>query len=1176
MEVCADSASDVILMGWNHYKSLCHTLGHEFELKTITNKVSAANGTPMNVAGKTKMLVASKHASARYNVYICKEAMKGPPLLSETALLALGYLVVDPEGKFASQEASVKKVNLQDSCLDPHFQVKISNINKKYKVVFKGLGRLKNFKAKFSIKKHAQPFVKPCLPIPLHLKEAVLETIKYFIECGVLEYLPPNTPARYVCSLIVVPKTGGKVRICANLKPLNEIIERSRFVPAPRLEEFQDKLRGCTIFGSVDIKEAYHQIAIDEETANLCVISTPFGMLRYRCLPMGCSVSGDILDERMAVVLKDCHNSINLRDDIIFGSTTQEGLVQEYEKIISALAENGLTLNEDKVCLGLQSINFYGMEFSAKGMSPSKEKIKDLQKATMPPHQKGVTSFVCLMEWQQRYILRFAEEAQVLRELAATKGPMMCEPKHLEAFERLKNALTEDTLLAYFNPDHKTYLFCDAGKTAHQPGDRGGLCCVLSQVDPSKPKEFIAIHFASRVMSDTESRYSQTEVECLAIVWGVLKFSYYLEGMRKPFVVFTDAKSLIPMFEKLSPTCPSRIFRLFLKLQHLPMKLQYREGRVNPSDFLSRAAQPSNEDEKSMRETEDMEVELVKNIQLASDKMCLALVREATLEDEELQSVTKRIQDNDWDLHKKDPLIKPYYSLRHEFYVVDNVIFRNGTIVIPTALRSKVTKLIHRIGHLGMTNTKRLLQEYFWFPNFSSYCMAEVQKCSPCQFTTRPKDKEQSGYFLPEPIVFHSVAVDYKGPIKADHYYILALVCLYSGWAEVMYVTSTSFQALQPKLLDYMSRHGKMKNIISDNGPPFSSHDFEKFCDSHNISRKPVIEVHPSANGNVESFNRSLEKAIHRSQILNTNYRTEIANMLMAKMSCPHPGTLKTPHELVFNKKASLNILPDYEFTQTNVNHKEAHQNLIDYKNATKAKHDKKNNVQNRLFHLNDLVLCCLDLGLKKKKFSSDLYKVIDVKPSYLVVSRLKDGQVLRRHKDHFKIYIPPEELNNQPNKSKLLTPHNISNEGKEKRQSHSQLLTPHHISNEGEEKEQWDDGDFTPLNVPLNLDNAEFPPLQAPLNRPQEVPLNRERAEGPPNLVHQPQPERRRVHFRNFVDIQEIPPQGHGKALRSKGPVEDHPHVQPSVLERSQDQQRLARERIAQQENWEGGTFES
>ena len=69
MEVCADSASDVILMGWNHYKSLCHTLGHEFELKKVTNKVSAANGTPMHIAGKTKMLIETQMLSALFLNY---------------------------------------------------------------------------------------------------------------------------------------------------------------------------------------------------------------------------------------------------------------------------------------------------------------------------------------------------------------------------------------------------------------------------------------------------------------------------------------------------------------------------------------------------------------------------------------------------------------------------------------------------------------------------------------------------------------------------------------------------------------------------------------------------------------------------------------------------------------------------------------------------------------------------------------------------------------------------------------------------------------------------------------------------------------------------------------------------------------------------------------------------
>ena len=42
------------------------------------------------------------------------------------------------------------------------------------------------------------------------------------------------------------------------------------------------------------------------------------------------------------------------------------------------------------------------------------------------------------MERQQRYSLRFATEAQVLRRLATTKGLMICEPKHLEAFKTKK------------------------------------------------------------------------------------------------------------------------------------------------------------------------------------------------------------------------------------------------------------------------------------------------------------------------------------------------------------------------------------------------------------------------------------------------------------------------------------------------------------------------------------------------------------------------------------------------------------------------------------------------------------------------------------------------------------------------------------------------------------------
>ena len=44
----------------------------------------------------------------------------------------------------------------------------------------------------------------------------------------------------------------------------------------------------------------------------------------------------------------------------------------------------------------------------------------------------------------------------------------------------------------------------------------------------------------------------------------------------------------------------------------------------------------------------------------------------------------------------------------------------------------------------------------------------------------------------------------------------------------------------------------------------------------------------------------------------------------------------------------------------------------------------------------------------------------------------------------------------------------------------------------------------------------------------------------GPPKLVQQPRPEKKKVHFRNSVDVREIPPLKQRRSLRSMRPVED------------------------------------
>ena len=70
--------------------------------------------------------------------------------------------------------------------------------------------------------------------------------------------------------------------------------------------------------------------------------------------------------------------------------------------------------------------------------------------------------------------------------------------------------------MSYFDPRKKTEIIVDAS-----PFGLGGLLIQEGKV----------LGYASRALSDVESRYSQTEREMLAVVWGVEHFHLYVYGV---------------------------------------------------------------------------------------------------------------------------------------------------------------------------------------------------------------------------------------------------------------------------------------------------------------------------------------------------------------------------------------------------------------------------------------------------------------------------------------------------------------------------------------------------------------------------------------------------------------------------------------------------------------------
>ena len=85
--------------------------------------------------------------------------------------------------------------------------------------------------------------------------------------------------------------------------------------------------------------------------------------------------------------------------------------------------------------------------------------------------------------------------------------------------------------MSYFDPHQTTQVIVDASRV--------GLGALLVQNDK-------VICYASRVLSDVETRYSQTEKEMLAVVWAVEHFHLYLYGAQ--FTILTDHQPLLGIF----------------------------------------------------------------------------------------------------------------------------------------------------------------------------------------------------------------------------------------------------------------------------------------------------------------------------------------------------------------------------------------------------------------------------------------------------------------------------------------------------------------------------------------------------------------------------------------------------------------------------------------------------
>ena len=95
------------------------------------------------------------------------------------------------------------------------------------------------------------------------------------------------------------------------------------------------------------------------------------------------------------------------------------------------------------------------------------------------------------------------------------------------------------------------------------------------------------VAFASKALTDTESRYADIKRKLLAVVYGCEKFHNYLYG--RSFTVQSDHKPLESIHLKHLMAAPPRLQRMSKRLQPYDLTINYRQGKnMEVADALSR------------------------------------------------------------------------------------------------------------------------------------------------------------------------------------------------------------------------------------------------------------------------------------------------------------------------------------------------------------------------------------------------------------------------------------------------------------------------------------------------------------------------------------------------------------------------------------------------------------
>ena len=190
-------------------------------------------------------------------------------------------------------------------------------------------------------------------------------------------------------------------------------------------------------------------------------------------------------------------------DDVLISGIDDADHDSCLEGFMKKCQQKGIKLNRAKLEYKCKEVPFHGHVLTAEGLKPDPQKVKAITEMPRPEKPEDVSRLNGMVNYLSRFLPNLFNVMKPFRDLTHKDVEWCWSDAQEQSWSEVKSLIASTPVLAYYKPGELLEVQCDSSQA--------GLGAALMQ--GRHP-----IAYASRALTETESRYAQIEKEMLAIV----------------------------------------------------------------------------------------------------------------------------------------------------------------------------------------------------------------------------------------------------------------------------------------------------------------------------------------------------------------------------------------------------------------------------------------------------------------------------------------------------------------------------------------------------------------------------------------------------------------------------------------------------------------------------------